>query len=101
MDVIITTAMIPGKPAPKLLTKEAINNMKAGSVVVDLASEAGGNCEYTVKGERAVTPNGVVVLGYSDLPSRLASQASSLFSSNVCKFLLSAGPFTGHKGQFL
>ncbi|GAX81839.1 hypothetical protein CEUSTIGMA_g9267.t1 [Chlamydomonas eustigma] len=100
VNLIITTAMIPGKPAPKLLTKEMVDDMKPGSVIVDLAAESGGNSEYTVKGERYVTDKGVVVLGYTDLPSRLAAQASTLFSSNVVKLFLSMGPFTGHKQHF-
>ncbi|KAG1662420.1 hypothetical protein FOA52_012353 [Chlamydomonas sp. UWO 241] len=100
VDMIITTAMIPGKGAPRLITQAMVDSMKPGSVIVDLAAEAGGNCEATVKGERFVTPGGQIVLGYTDLPSRLASQASTLYSSNVVKFLLSMGPFTGHKKEF-
>eukprot|EP00955_Chlamydomonas_euryale_P109007 365898-Chlamydomonas_euryale.AAC.18 len=97
IDIVITTAMIPGKPAPKLITADMVKSMKPGSVVVDLAAEAGGNCDVTRKGERVVAEGGQIVLGYTDLPSRLASQASNLYASNVTKFLLSMGPFTGHK----
>lgn len=90
VDIIITTALIPGKPAPKLITKEMIESMKPGSVVVDLAAEAGGNIETTRPGEKYVY-NGVTHIGYTDLPSRLASQASSLYANNISKFLLSIG----------
>jgi H+-translocating NAD(P) transhydrogenase len=102
VDVVVTTALIPNKPAPKLLTRAMIDAMKPGSVVVDLAAEAGGNCEYTVPGELFRTPsNGVAVIGYTDLPSRLPQTASSLYSNNIAKFLLSMGPFsTGEKGKF-
>jgi H+-translocating NAD(P) transhydrogenase len=101
IDIVVTTALIPNKPAPKLLTKEMIDSMRPGSVVVDLASEAGGNCEYTVPGEAVVTGGGVTVIGYTDLPSRLPQTASSLYSNNISKFLLSMGPFsTGEKGRF-
>ncbi|KAG1676348.1 hypothetical protein FOA52_001143 [Chlamydomonas sp. UWO 241] len=94
VDIIITTALIPGKPAPKLLLKEAIDSMKVGSVVVDLASEAGGNCEYTVPNEVVRTPGGVTIVGFTDLPSRLPTQSSQLYSNNICRFLLSMGPFS-------
>lgn len=90
VDIIITTALIPGKPAPKLITKEMVASMKHGSVIVDLAAEAGGNCELTKPGESVVV-DGVTVIGYTDLPSRLATQASSLYASNITKFLLSLG----------
>jgi len=90
VDIIITTALIPGKPAPKLITKEMIESMKPGSVVVDLAAEAGGNIETTRPGEKYVY-NGVTHIGYTDLPSRLAGQASSLYANNISKFLLSIG----------
>ena len=94
VDIIITTALVPGKPAPLLLTKETLDLMKPGSVVVDLAAEAGGNAGYTVAGEVVKTPRGVTVIGYTDLPSRLAQQSSTLYSNNISKFLLSMGPFT-------
>jgi len=88
VDIIITTALIPGKPAPKLLLKECIELMKPGSVVVDLAAETGGNCEFTRK-EEIVEHNGVKIIGFSDLPSRMAGQSSNLYSNNISKFLLS------------
>ncbi|KAF2668070.1 PNTB-domain-containing protein [Microthyrium microscopicum] len=88
VDIVITTAMIPGKPAPKLITKDMVNAMKPGSVIVDLAAESGGNCEFTVPGEIAIQ-NGVTVIGYTDLPSRLPAQASNLYSNNITKFFLS------------
>ena len=101
IDIIITTALIPGKKAPVLITKEMVESMKPGSVIVDLAAEAGGNCETTVPG-KVVDHNGVKCVGYADLPSRLATQSSTLFSNNVTKFLMSAGPFsTKVKGEFL
>ncbi|RHZ53957.1 putative nicotinamide nucleotide transhydrogenase [Aspergillus thermomutatus] len=91
VDIIITTALIPGKPAPKLITKEMIAAMKPGSVIVDLAAEAGGNCEATVPGQ-LVNYNDVTVIGYTDFPSRLPTQASTLYSNNITKFLLSMAP---------
>lgn len=91
VDIIITTALIPGKPAPKLILKEALDVMKPGSVVVDLAAEAGGNCEATVKGKLAMYKD-VKVIGYTDLPSRLPTQSSTLYSNNITKFLLSMTP---------
>ena len=87
VDIIITTALIPNKPAPKLIMKEHVDMMKPGSVIVDLASEAGGNCEYTVPGELHTTSNGIKIVGYTDLPSRLAGQASSLYANNISKFM--------------
>jgi len=87
VDIIITTALIPGKPAPKLILKDMVESMKSGSVVVDLASEMGGNCEYTEKGKKIVTANGVTIIGYTDLPSRLPTQSSSLFGNNIVKYL--------------
>jgi len=94
VDIIITTALIPGRKAPIMVTSDMVGKMKAGSVTVDLAAEAGGNVETTVKDARFVTENGVVCLGYTDLPSRLPTTSSSLFSNNIFKFLLSAGPQT-------
>eukprot|EP00960_Hanusia_phi_P040106 754255-Hanusia_phi.AAC.1 len=90
VDIVITTALIPGKPAPRLITREMIESMKPGSVVVDLAAEAGGNIETTKPGEKYVY-KGVTHIGYSDLPSRLPTQASELYSNNLAKFLLSMG----------
>ncbi|KAH7369388.1 NAD(P) transhydrogenase [Plectosphaerella cucumerina] len=91
VDIIITTALIPGKPAPKLITKSMLELMKPGSVVVDLAAEAGGNCEKTKPGELTVYKD-VKVIGYTDLPSRLPTQSSTLYSNNITKFLLSIAP---------
>ncbi|KAI0600470.1 NAD(P) transhydrogenase beta subunit [Biscogniauxia sp. FL1348] len=91
VDIIITTALIPGKPAPKLITKDMIDVMKPGSVIVDLAAEAGGNCEKTQAG-KLVTYNDVKIIGYTDLPSRLPTQSSTLYSNNIIKFLLSMSP---------
>jgi len=90
VDIIITTALIPGKPAPKLITKAMIDSMKPGSVVVDLAAEAGGNIE-TIKPGHLYRYNDVVHIGYTDLPSRLPTQASTLYSNNISKLLLSFG----------
>lgn len=83
VDIIITTAAIPGKPSPKLITKEMVDSMKPGSVIVDLAALGGGNCEYTVPGEVITTANNVTVIGYTDLPNRLASQSSQLYATNL------------------
>jgi NAD(P) transhydrogenase subunit alpha len=82
VDIIITTALIPGKPAPKLITAEMVQSMKPGSVIVDLASEQGGNCELTEPGQ-VVVRHGVTIIGYTDLPSRLATQASTLYATNL------------------
>ncbi|NQZ10300.1 MAG: Re/Si-specific NAD(P)(+) transhydrogenase subunit alpha [Algicola sp.] len=86
VDIIITTAMIPGKPAPKLITKAMVESMKAGSVVVDLAAGGGGNCEYTQPGQ-LITEHGVKIVGYTDLPSRLPSQSSQLYANNLVNLL--------------
>jgi NAD(P) transhydrogenase subunit alpha len=83
-DIIITTALIPGKPAPKLITAEMVQSMKPGSVIVDMAGEQGGNCELTVPGE-AVVRHGVTIVGYTDLVSRLAKQSSTLYSNNLLR----------------
>ena len=93
-DIVITTALIPGRPAPIMITKDMIQNMKHGSVTVDLAAEAGGNIETTVKDELIVTDNGVTCIGYTDLPSRLSTTSSTLYSNNISKFLLSVGPYS-------
>lgn len=87
VDIVITTALIPGRPAPKLWLADMVESMKPGSVVVDMAAEAGGNCEATVPGQVVRTPNGVTVLGFTDLPSRLPGQASTLYASNLAKLL--------------
>ncbi len=83
-DIIITTALIPGKPAPKLITAEMVQSMKPGSVIVDMAGEQGGNCELTVPGQ-AVIRHGVTIIGYTDLVSRLAKQSSTLYSNNLLR----------------
>ena len=83
-DIIITTALIPGKPAPKLITAEMVQSMKPGSVIVDMAAEQGGNCELTVPNE-AVVRHGVTIIGYTDLASRLAKQSSTLYATNLLR----------------
>ena len=82
VDIIITTAMIPGKPAPKLITAEMVESMKTGSIVVDLAAAGGGNCELTQAG-KVVNANGVKIIGYTDLVSRLPNQSSQLYANNL------------------
>ena len=91
VDIIITTALIPGKPAPKLITAETARSMKDGSVIVDLAAEQGGNCELTVPGEVAVD-SGVTIIGYTDLPSRLSAQSSQLYATNLRHLLTDLTP---------
>ena len=86
VDIIITTALIPGKPAPKLITEDMVKSMKQGSVIVDMAAEQGGNCECTVPGE-VVVRHGVTIIGYKDLPSRLAKQASTLYATNLFRLM--------------
>lgn len=83
-DIIITTALIPGTPAPKLITTEMVQSMKPGSVIVDMAAEQGGNCELTVPGQ-AVVKHGVTIVGYTDLTSRLAKQSSTLYATNLLR----------------
>ncbi|SUH09325.1 pyridine nucleotide transhydrogenase subunit-alpha [Salmonella enterica subsp. enterica] len=83
VDIIVTTALIPGKPAPKLITRDMVDSMKAGSVIVDLAAQNGGNCEYTVANQVVTTDNGVKVIGYTDLPGRLPTQSSQLYGTNL------------------
>lgn len=87
VDIIVTTALIPGKPAPKLITKEMVASMKPGSVIVDLAAQTGGNCELTVADTITVTDNGVKIIGYTDLPSRLPTQSSQLYGTNLVNLL--------------
>jgi NAD(P) transhydrogenase subunit alpha len=82
VDIIITTALIPGKPAPKLITADMVKSMKPGSVIVDMAAEQGGNCELTEPGQ-AVVKHGVTIVGYTDLASRLAKQSSTLYATNL------------------
>jgi proton-translocating NAD(P)+ transhydrogenase subunit alpha len=86
-DIVITTALIPGRPAPKLITDEMVATMKPGSVIVDMAAANGGNVDGTVAGERTVTDNGVTILGYTDLPGRLPGQASQLYSQNLVNLM--------------
>ena len=83
VDIVITTALIPNRPAPKLWLEDMIAAMKPGSVIVDLAAERGGNAEGTVADEKVVTENGVTIIGYTDFPSRMASQSSSLYATNI------------------
>lgn len=92
VDIIITTAAIPGKPAPRLITKEMIDSMKPGSVVVDLAALTGGNCDYTKAGEVVVTDNQVKVIGYTDFVSRLPTQSSQLYGTNLVNLLKLLAP---------
>ncbi len=91
VDIIITTALIPGKPAPKLITVEMVESMANGSVIVDLAAEQGGNCELTQPDE-VVTAHGVTIIGYTDLPSRLATQSSQLYATNLRHLLTDLTP---------
>ncbi|SPT69344.1 NAD(P) transhydrogenase subunit alpha [Anaerobiospirillum thomasii] len=83
VDIIITTAAIPGKAAPRLITKEMVESMKSGSVIVDLAAATGGNCELTQEGKIVTTANGVKIIGYSDLAARLPAQSSQLYGTNL------------------
>jgi NAD(P) transhydrogenase subunit alpha len=91
VDIIITTALIPGKPAPKLITREMVESMKRGSVIIDLAAEQGGNCELT-EPEQVVDHDGVTIVGYTDFPSRMASQASQLYATNIRHLLTDLTP---------
>jgi NAD(P) transhydrogenase subunit alpha len=91
VDIIITTALIPGKPAPRLVTAEMVRSMQDGSVIVDLAAEQGGNCELTVPDE-VVVRDGVSIIGYTDLPSRLAAQSSQLYATNLRHLLTELCP---------
>lgn len=83
VDIVITTALIPNREAPELWTEDMVAAMKPGSVIVDLAAEKGGNCKLTVPGEKIVTKNGVTIIGYTDFPSRMAAQASTLYATNI------------------
>jgi NAD(P) transhydrogenase subunit alpha len=85
-DIVITTALIPGKPAPKLITEEMLKSMKPGSVIVDLAAETGGNCELTEPG-KVVVKHGVKIIGHLNVPGRLPKDASQLFARNIYNFL--------------
>jgi len=91
MDVVITTALIPGRPAPKLIPAAAVERMRPGSVIVDLAAEAGGNCELTEPGE-VVERGGVTIVGFTDLASRMPYHASQLYARNVSALLLHLAP---------
>ncbi len=83
VDIVITTALIPNREAPELWTKDMVEAMKPGSVIVDLAAEKGGNCKLTVADEKIVTDNGVTIIGYTDFPSRMATQASTIYATNI------------------
>ncbi|SEL16755.1 NAD(P) transhydrogenase subunit alpha [Roseivivax marinus] len=83
IDIVITTALIPNREAPELWTEDMVKAMKPGSVIVDLAAERGGNCKMTVKDEKIVTDNGVTIVGYTDFPSRMATQSSTLYATNI------------------
>jgi H+-translocating NAD(P) transhydrogenase subunit alpha len=87
VDIVITTALIPGRAAPRLLTAEDVASMKAGSVIVDMAASQGGNVAGSVAGEKVVTDNGVTILGYSDLANRLPAQASQLYGTNLVNLM--------------
>jgi NAD(P) transhydrogenase subunit alpha len=92
VDIVITTALIPNRPAPKLWTEDMVRLMKRGSVIVDLAAERGGNCDLTVPNEKIVTEGGVTIIGYTDFPSRMATQASTLYSTNIRHMLTDLTP---------
>jgi NAD(P) transhydrogenase subunit alpha len=92
VDIIITTALIPGRPAPKLIMADMVHSMKDGSVVVDLAAEQGGNCELTEAEKIVKTDNGVSIIGYTDLPSRMAAQSSQLYATNLRHLLTDMTP---------
>ncbi|MWD29522.1 Re/Si-specific NAD(P)(+) transhydrogenase subunit alpha [Aquicoccus sp. SCR17] len=83
MDIVITTALIPNREAPELWTEDMVKAMKPGSVIIDLAAERGGNCKLTVKDDKIVTENGVTIVGYTDFPSRMATQSSTLYATNI------------------
>ncbi|MBE1273365.1 Re/Si-specific NAD(P)(+) transhydrogenase subunit alpha [Enterovibrio baiacu] len=87
VDIIITTALIPGRPAPKLITKEMVDSMKSGSVIVDLAAANGGNCEYTEADKVVLTDNGVKIIGYTDMVGRLPTQSSQLYGTNLVNLM--------------
>ena len=99
MDIVITTALIPGRPAPKLWTADMVAMMKPGSVVVDLAAERGGNCDLTGPDQRIVSDNGVIVIGYTDFPSRMAAQSSELYGNNVRHMIADLTP--GKNGEIV
>lgn len=92
VDIVITTALIPGRPAPKLWLEDMVKAMKPGSVVIDLAAEKGGNCDLTQPNEKVVSDNGVTIVGYSDFPSRMATQSSLLYATNIRHMLTDLTP---------
>lgn len=96
VDIIITTALIPGRPAPRLITQEMVDSMKQGSVIVDMAAEQGGNCAVTRPNE-VYQYNGITIVGLTDLPSRMANQASQLYGTNLCHLLSDMGGATSYK----
>ena len=99
VDIIITTALIPGKPAPRLITAEMVASMKAGSVIVDMAAANGGNVEGSVADQRVITPNGVTIIGYTDLAGRLPTQSSQLYGTNIVNLMKLLTP--GKDGQLV
>ena len=92
IDIVITTALIPGRDAPKLWLADMVAAMKPGSVVIDLAAERGGNCDLTVANKKIVSDNSVTIVGYTDFPSRMAAQASSLYATNIRHMLTDLTP---------
>jgi proton-translocating NAD(P)+ transhydrogenase subunit alpha len=92
VDIVITTALIPNREAPELWTEDMVAAMKPGSVIVDLAAEKGGNCKLTVMDEKIVTDNGVTIIGYTDFPSRMAAQASTLYATNIRHMMTDLAP---------
>jgi len=92
IDIVITTALIPNREAPELWTEDMVASMKPGSVIIDLAAEKGGNCKLTRADERIVTDNGVIIIGYTDFPSRMAAQASTLYATNIRHMLSDLTP---------
>jgi len=99
VDIIITTALIPGRPAPRLITADMVASMKSGSVIVDMAAANGGNVEGAVAGKLVVTDNGVSIIGYTDLPARLPTQASQLYGTNLVNLMKLLTP--GKDGQLV
>ena len=99
IDIVITTALIPGRDAPKLWLADMVAAMKPGSVIVDLAAERGGNCDLTVPDQKVVSDNGVTVIGYTDFPSRMAAQASTLYSTNIRHMMTDLTP--GKNGEIV
>jgi len=87
VDIIVTTALIPGRPAPRIITAEMVESMKSGSVIVDMAAQNGGNVEGTVRDQAVVTDNGVTIIGYTDLAGRLPAQASQMYGTNLVNLL--------------